>query len=87
MPVSTLIRIVPVWDIQLMAAFLSVEPAPEERIEHSIAQLTAMWVRSKQPEGTEPSPPSDFLMFRKAWDPLAELDPNDVGVMNALRNR
>lgn len=92
MPVSALLRGVPMGDIKLMAAYLAIEPAPEERIEWAIAQLTAMWAHTKKPPNSEYDPPSSFLVFRKAWDPdrsadLSGLDANDLGVMNALHRK
>lgn len=86
-PVSTLMRCVPAWDLELMNAFLSVEPSPEERIERGIAEFTALWVSSKKPPGSEPSSPEDFMPYRKAWEPVLDLPDEDLRLMQALRRR
>lgn len=87
MPVSTLMRTVPAWDIELMAAFLAVEPAPEERTEHAIAQFIALWAHSKKDKNAEFMQPHNYLQFRKVWDRDAELDSVDLGLMDALHRR
>lgn len=92
MPVSAVLRGVSASEIRLMAAYLAIEPAPEERIELAIAQLTALWAHSKKPQGSEYAGPGQFLMFRDAWtrgtaEDYGGLDENDMGVMNALHGR
>jgi len=87
MPVSTLIRCIPAWDLELMNAFLAVEPSPEERIERAIAEFVALWVSSKKSPGSEPSSPEDFMPHRKAWDPVIDLPADDLQLMQALRRR
>jgi hypothetical protein len=82
MPVSVLMRCVPAWDIDLMSAFLAVEPTPEERVERRVAEFMAMWASSK---GRSESTAEDFLPHLKAWQPGADLPPDDLALMRTLR--
>lgn len=85
MPVSTLIRCVPAWDLELMNAFLAVEPSPVDRLERALANFMAMWSSSKKAPGSEPCDPSDFMPHLKAWEQAADLPDEDLKLMQALR--
>lgn len=61
--------------IDLYAAFLSVEPAPEERIEYALAQLSALVVNRTRGAGEQPQRVADMLMFASPWqEKLSTLD-------------
>lgn len=57
----------PASHVQLIAAYLAREPAPDERIEFAVTQLAAIYTNAHLPKDKPQKPISDFLLFRKAW--------------------
>lgn len=57
----------PLSHLRLIGDYLAREPAPEERIEIAIAQLTAIYVNSKIKAGSTAKKVIDFLLFRDAF--------------------
>lgn len=53
----------------MAAAYLRREPAPEERIEAALAQITAMYANAHRKKGASPYRIADFLLFDEAWKP------------------
>lgn len=51
----------------MYAAFLAVEPSPDERIEIAIAQLTALAANRTRNKGAQAVSTADFLLFRDPW--------------------
>ena len=60
--------------IVLIASYLNTEPAPDERLEFSIAQLCSMLSNVNLAKDTEPRKLSDFLLFREVWKPEVKID-------------
>jgi hypothetical protein len=61
----------PAGDIELLAAYLGKEPAPEERLEFAIASLHADYFNAHR--GDQPAAKlTDYLIFRNAWQAAAE---------------
>jgi hypothetical protein len=58
----------PQSEIDLYAAFLRVEPGPEERIEIAVAQLTALAANLMRGKNQQAKPVADFLLFRDPWN-------------------
>lgn len=65
----------PASHVGLISAYLGIEPTAEERIEYSIAQLTAMFVNSNKSKGAAASRTKDFLIFRDMWNKPQVVDP------------
>lgn len=57
----------PQSEIDLYAAFLSVEPGPDERVEIAVAQLTALAANRTRGKGANAASTADFLLFRDPW--------------------
>lgn len=55
--------------VQIAAAYLAKEPAPEERIEAALAQIAALYVNAHRRKGAAPHRIVDFLLFDDAWKP------------------
>lgn len=66
----------PARDIRVIAEYLAKEPAPDERIEYAVAQLSSIYVNGHRKQGAEAIPLGEFLMFRKAWE-SADLQAED----------
>jgi hypothetical protein len=52
-------------EVQIWAAYLAKEPAPEEKIEVQLANLAATYVNSKSKGSKRKT--MDFMFFRNAW--------------------
>lgn len=50
-----------------MEHYLARDPAPTERVEVMLAQLTAYFVKANQGKGGGEKKVSDFLLYRNAW--------------------
>jgi hypothetical protein len=57
-------------ELDLYAAFLAKEPAPDERIEIAVAQLTALGANMMRGRGQPAKSTADFLLFRDPWGEL-----------------
>lgn len=66
----------PAWEIGLLAEFLSKEPAAEDRIEASLAQLAALYVNAHRKPGSQPHRIREFLLFDDAWK-AEDSEPED----------
>lgn len=58
----------PQSEIDLYAAFLSVEPGLDERVEIAVAQLTALTANLHRGKHQSAKPVADFLLFRDPWN-------------------
>lgn len=57
----------PARHIELILAFLQVEPSPEDRLEQAIARLTWQHFNRTRGKDDEAKPLADFLPFATAW--------------------
>jgi hypothetical protein len=57
----------PASDVARIAAYLAREPAPEERIEYGLAQLTSSFVNANRARNSPARKVVDFLPFHNAW--------------------
>lgn len=57
----------PNWVLSSLREYLSREPAPIERIEYALAQLSAIQINSNLAKGSPAKKTADLLMFRDAW--------------------
>lgn len=64
--------------------YLSREPAPIERVEIAVAQLTALTHNANRSENTDPRRTVDFLLFEDAWTPQRDAIADQL---TALDNR
>lgn len=53
--------------MELWAAYLSKEPAPEERVSAQVAQLSAQYSNAHRGRGKKASSVSDHILFSDAW--------------------
>lgn len=79
----------PASHIELLLAFLRVEPSPEDRIEQAIARLTAQHYNRTRQEGEEGKGVADFLPFATAWSAPAPsaLDAQVMGRIDSIGRR
>lgn len=85
----------PVWELHLLDAFLSIEPAEGSRIEAMLAQLTAIYVGAHQSQGSVAPSLEKFMIYRDAWKKAniegvdgideSEFSETDLSVLRALR--
>lgn len=68
----------PVWQLDLIEHYLAREPAPVERLEVAIARLTAIFVNSKQQNGTPPKKVTDYMCYLQAWPEVVDSRYNET---------
>lgn len=57
----------PAADLAVLRAYLARRPPAAERVEAMLARFMAVWVGSKQAEGSTRPKPDEFLTFREPW--------------------
>lgn len=57
----------PAWELDLLDQFIKREPAGVDRIEISIARMTAMYAAYHRAGGARLPKVTDFLPYRNAW--------------------
>lgn len=65
----------PAWEVELLEHYLARQPAPEQRIEIALAQLSAMYANRHRDPQKQPKPvePMQFMPFHPdPWDRDAE---------------
>jgi hypothetical protein len=68
----------PAWELSVLEHYLAREPAPVERVEVMLAQLTAYFVKVHQSKGGSERKISDFLPYLKAWPEESDGRYNEV---------
>jgi len=76
----------PAWELDLLEHYLAREPAPEERIEVSLANLMLMYATVNGKQGAAQKKVTDFLPYLKAWPQPADgrYNPVDMEVLQEL---
>lgn len=79
----------PHWVLQLYAAFLEREPAPEQRLEYGLAQIASIHANSMRAPSSQPRPLTEFLLFADPWSesPGDGLTPEERQLMEGLQSR
>lgn len=75
----------PASDIALLRAYLSREPAPEEKAEFGLAYLACMYANAHRGKGEGAKPLENFLLFQKAWPRHAgRYTDSDIDMLDAI---
>lgn len=64
----------PDWERDLIEHYLARYPAPEERLEFSIAHLSSIYVSAHQGRNATPPKLTDFLLFKDPFDRAPRVD-------------
>lgn len=77
----------PAWEVEVLEQFLAREPAPDQRIEVAIAQLSAIWVNANRDPRKQPIPVSldQFLLWKQdPWEREAEIAAQNAWALAEL---
>jgi hypothetical protein len=76
----------PAWELDLLEHYLAREPAPEERLEVSLANFMLMYATVNGKQGAAQKKVIDFLPYLKAWPQPTDgrYNPVDMEVLQEL---
>lgn len=72
----------PAWEVQVLQHYLAKQPAPEERLEVVLANLSAMFFNAHRGPGKQPLSADQFLFYRDPWPVYSDVDKQALAALD-----